>query len=187
MTSLQVRFPEQWATLPVGGPEGAIAAGELVSGMGELDRDAQVAMDAYLTAVLPTLQAWGIDGVASLVLPDEAGGLIQAFCAISLVQGETGDAAELRRVVEAGPHPGLERETTEVDLPAGTAVRSAAFRFAEELLDAEGVAPYSGEVRYAFPLPDDRIGILHFETLSLIYFRELAGLFDAIAETTRIG
>jgi hypothetical protein len=65
-------------------------------------------------------------------------------------------------------------------------VRSSAFRLAAELTDEEGLAPYAAEVRFAVPLGDDRIGILHFETLSLVYLEELEKLFDAIAGTARL-
>jgi hypothetical protein len=41
-------------------------------------------------------------------------------------------------------------------------------------------------VRFAFPLPGRRIGVLHFETLSLAGFEELESLFDVIAGTARL-
>lgn len=112
------------------------------------------------------------------------GGPVPAVCMVDVVAAE--DAGALHRAAEAGPHPGLERDTTDVVLPAGPAVRSAAFRFAEELLDDAALVPYAAEVRYAIALPASRIGILHFETTSLRHFPELVALFDTIARTARI-
>jgi hypothetical protein len=186
MSSLQVTFPDEWATLPVrdGGRE---KVHELVLSLAEAGAEAQQAAEAFFSALLPTLDRWGIAGFASLALPDEeSGGLVQAFCAIAVVAAQTGADAELRTIAEDGPHPGLERDTRIVRLPTGAAARSAAFRFAEELLDDEGLAPYAGELRYAIALPGNRVGILHFETLSLVYFAELERLFDAIAGTAQV-
>jgi hypothetical protein len=97
-----------------------------------------------------------------------------------------GDDDALRAVAEGGRHPGLERDTMAVELSMGPAVRSSAFRFTPELLDDVTIAPYTAEVRFALPLPGDRIGVLHFETLSLTCFDELEYLVDAIAGTARI-
>lgn len=185
MRTLEVNFPPAWATLPVrnGGPE---SVHELVSGLAEVGPEAQQAAEAFFTALLSTLDSWGISGFASLALPDEEiGGLVQAFCAIAVVPTMTGQP-ELRTLAEAGPHPELERETRTVTLPLGTAVRSSALRFADELRDEDGAAPYSFELRFVVPLGADRAGILHFETLSLVYLEELERMFDSIAATARV-
>jgi hypothetical protein len=179
MSSLEVTFPDEWATIPVR------------DGSRKRERDAVTAMPAagnFFDALLPSLDRWGIAGLASLALADEEiNGLVQAYCAIAVVPRGPGDvAAHVRDVAEGGPHPGLERDSTTVELPLGPAVRSSAFRFVEELLDDESVAPYTAEVRFAFPLAGDRVGVLHFETLSLACYEELAVLFDAIAQTARI-
>jgi hypothetical protein len=73
-----------------------------------------------------------------------------------------------------------------VELSPGCAVRSSAVRFAEELLGDEDVVPFTAEIRFALPLPGRRIGVLHFETLSLHGFEELESLFDTIAGTARV-
>lgn len=183
MTSLLLDFPEPWAVLPVadGGPA---AVEELVRGMGDLGPEAQDATRAYLEALLPALTELGVDGFASLAVPDGDSGLVQAFCAVGVAAGPAGED-ELRSIAEGGLHPGLDRTTTTAPLPLGTAVRSSAIRFAEELVDHDGLAPYVAEVRFAVPLPEGRIGVLHFETLSLVYLEELERLFDAIAGTAR--
>jgi hypothetical protein len=183
---LYVDFPEDWAVLPVRAG-GSDAVGELTSGLDELGEPAQRRAGELLSSLLPELSKLGVDGFASLAMSDEGGTLVEAVCAIGVVPGPINEAG-LRSIAEGGLHPGLERETTVVALPAGSAVRSSAFRFAEELADEEGLAPYAAEVRFAVPLGDgDRIGILHFETLSLVYLEELEELFDAIAETARVG
>jgi hypothetical protein len=87
---------------------------------------------------------------------------------------------------EGGRHQGLERDTGMVRLDVGPVVRSSAFRFVPELLDDETIAPYTAEVRFALPLPGGRIGVLHFETLSLACFEHLECLFDTIAGTARV-
>ena len=186
MTSLQLDFPEEWAVLPVRAG-GDLAVADVVAGLAELGPETQEATSEYLSALLPALAGLGVDGFASLVLPDtEANGLVQAFCAVGT---ETGPASEerLRSIAEGGLHPDLERDTTTVRLPLGAAVRSSAVRWADELVDADGVAPYAAEVRFTFALDGDRVGILHFETLSLVYLEELERLFDAIAGTARVG
>jgi hypothetical protein len=182
MSALRVDFPDQWAVLPTADTGGA-AIERLVDGLGELGEDAQDAMGTYFRAVLPALSAVGVDGFASLALADdESGHLVQAFCAIGVEPGPVTDE-RLRSIVEGGLHPDLERETSAVDLPVGPAIRSSAFRWADELVDSDGVAPYAAEVRFTFPLGGDRIGVLHFETVSLVYLEELTELFDAIAGT----
>jgi len=130
--------------------------------------------DEWATLPAGTSVAWG------------SGDTAPALCAVDVVAVESCGPAALRRAAEAGPHPGLERDTTDVALPAGPAVRSTAYRFAEELLTGEWRLPYAGEVRYAIALPGDRIGILHFETPSLHLFPGLAALFDTIARTARV-
>lgn len=186
MTRLQVDFPDQWAVLPTGGT-GVTALERIIDGLGELGGDAQAAMEEYLRAALPALSAIGVDGFASLALADpESGHLVQAFCAVGVEPGPVTEQ-RLRSIAEGGLHPGLERDTTVVELPVGSAVRSAAFRWADELRDSDGVAPYAAEVRFTFPLENERIGVLHFETLSLVYLEELTELFDVIAGTARIG
>jgi hypothetical protein len=94
--------------------------------------------------------------------------------------------ALLRAVAEGGPHPGLERDTVTVELSPGRAVRSAAFRFVDELLDDPDVVPFAAEIRFALPLPGRRIGVLHFETPSLRGFEQLGSAFDTIAGTARV-
>jgi hypothetical protein len=183
VTSFHLDFPEPWAILPVTDGEPA-AVVDLVRGMGDLGREAQDATRAYLDALLPALTELGVDGFASLAVPDGESGLVQAFCAVGVTAGPIGED-ELRSIAEGGLHPGLDRTTTTVPLSLGTAVRSSAVRFAEELVDHDGLAPYVAEVRFAVPLPGERIGVAHFETLSLVYLEELERLFDAIARTAR--
>lgn len=193
MTSLQVTFPEPWAVLPTGA-SGQVRAERLVAGLAELGSETQDAAREYFAALLPTLDRFGVDGLASLVVQDPAASTtVRAFCVLGVLAREvaadeaTGDeASELRAIAEAGPHPGLERETTPATLPVGAAVRSSAFRHATELVDPDGVAPYSAELRFAFPIDRERVGILHFETLSLVYLEALTEMFDAIAGTARV-
>ena len=185
MSALTVRFPDEWATLSVR-DSGQAQVRELVTGLAEVGAEAQDAADAFFRAVLPMLEGWGISAFASLALADEeSDGLVQAMCAIAVLAAST-DEPELRALAESGPHPGLEWDTTTVQLPLGVAVRSSAIRFAGELLDTDGLAPYALEVRYVLPLGSDRIGVLHFETMSLVYLAELERMFDAIAGTARI-
>jgi hypothetical protein len=188
MSTLQVTFPERWAVLRRG-PDGRVTAEELVAGMAELGEDTQDAARAYFDALIPALDQAGIEALASLVVrTPEPPTTVQAHCALAVLSRDgSGEDDLLRAVAEGGPHPGLERETWEVELPAGPAVRSFAFRHATELVDADGVAPYAAEVRFAFPVHGDRVGVLHFETLSLVYLDQLTEMFDAIAGTTRIG
>jgi hypothetical protein len=184
VTTLQLNFPEPWALLPVsdGGPA---VVEELVAGMADVGPDAQDATRQYLTSLLRALTQTGVDGFASLTVPDGDSGIVQAFCAVGVTRG-SGMHDELRTIAENGLHPGLDRTTTTVPLPLGAAVRSSAIRFADELVDDDGLAPYVAEVRFAVPLPDERIGVLHFETLSLVYLQELERLFDTIASTARV-
>lgn len=186
MTTFEVSFPDPWATLPVraGGPE---RVQELSVGLAELGSTAQESISAYLTSVLPALTDLGVSGFAALTIPDpDSGELIQAFCATTAVAAVRGGHEELRDIAEGGLHPDLERDTTDVQVETGAAVRSSAFRFAEELMDDDGVAPYAFEVRYAIPLPEHRIGVLHFETMSLVYLEQLERMFDAIAGTAAV-
>lgn len=186
MSSLQLTFPDEWATLPTGAGA-AEAVRPIVLATRELDPAAGDAAERFFTGLLEALRDRGVDGFASLALPDEqSGSLLQAFCAVGVLPAVWGGEAGLRDVAEGGPHPGLERDTTTVELPLGTAVRSSAIRFAEELLDEQGLAPYAFEVRYAFALDGGRIGVLHFETLSLVYLEQLGNLFDAIAGTAHV-
>ena len=185
MSAIQVRFPDGWAVLPVSSGSQA-TVDDLVAGLAELGPEAQGAMSEYLHAVLPALADLGVDGFASLALQDaDSGSLIEAFCAVGIAPGPVSEE-RLRSVAEGGLHPDLERDTTTFRLGLGTAVRSSAVRWAEELVDTDGVAPYAAEVRFACPLDDDRIGILHFETMALVYLEELEELFDAIAGTARV-
>lgn len=184
MTALQLTFPDPWALLPV---RDRSAMAGLMADLEELGSGSREAFDSYLAAVLPLLADVGVDAFASLALPDEeSDALIQAFCAIGVVPAVGDIDAELRVIAEGGLHPGLDRETTSIDLPVGPGVRSSAIRFAEELRDDDGFAPYAAEVRFAFRLGGGRIGVLHFETLSLVYLDELEHLFDAIAATADI-
>lgn len=160
VSTLEVTFPDEWLTLPMQAAGG-------------------------VTPLLPTLDELHFDARASLALLDECEGVpVRAFCAVGVVPGS--DEESVRVVAEGGPHPGLERDTVKVQLTAGAGVRSAAFRFVPELLDDPSIAPYAAEVRFAFPLPGRRIGVLHFETLSLGCFEQLDDLFDLIAGTARV-
>jgi hypothetical protein len=162
VSALEVTFPDEWLTMPMTAAGGGV------------------------TTLLPTLDELAFDGRASLALLGQWSGVrVQAFCAVGVVPGG-GDEARLRLVAESGRHSGLERDTVDVELSVGRGVRSSAFRFACELLDDETIAPYTAEVRFALSLPGDRIGVLHFETLSLTCFEELESLFDVIAGTARI-
>ena len=160
MSSLEVTFPDEWLTMPMRAAGG-------------------------VTTLLPTPDDLHFDGRASLALLDECGGTpVRAFCAVGVVPGSGED--QLRAVAEGGRHPGLERDTFTVHLGVGLVVRSSAFRFVPALLDDPTIAPYTAEVRFALPLPGGRIGVLHFETLSLTCFEQLEGLFDLIAGTARV-
>ena len=160
MTALEVTFSDDWRTMPIHATGG-------------------------VTTLLPTVEELRFDDRAAVALLDGyGGGRVRAFCAVGVVDGEGDD--ELRAVAEQGPHPGLERDTMPVRLAVGWAVRSVAFRFEPALLDDATVAPYTAEVRFALPLPARRIGVLHFETLSLHRFDELESLFDTIAGTAQV-
>lgn len=160
MTALEVTFSDEWLTMPMAHSRG-------------------------VTTLLPTAAQLRFDHRASLALLDEYGGSpVRAFCAVGTVPGR-GDGA-VRAAAENGPHPGLERDTATVRFDLGPALRSAAFRFDPALLDDDTVLPFTAEVRFALPLPADRIGVLHFETLSLACFERLESLFDTIAGTARI-
>jgi hypothetical protein len=188
MTALQVDFPEPWAVLP-SGARGVTAVETLAPELAELGPEAQEAVVRQLTTLARGLDDLEIDGLASLVITDEESQtLVQAVCAMAvLATDEKLTPEEVRRIAEAGPHPGGERQTTSVQLPAGPAVRSAAVRHAAELIDADGLAPFAAEVRYVVPVAEGRVGVLHFETLSLVYLEELTELFDAVAGTARLG
>jgi hypothetical protein len=71
-------------------------------------------------------------------------------------------------------------------LGVGNTVRSSAVRWAGELVDATGLAPFVAECRYVFAAGDDQVGILHFETDTIVYLDELAPMFDAIAATVQL-
>ena len=160
MSALEVTFPDEWLTMPLGAAGG-------------------------VTPLLPTADELQLDGRASLALLDECGDVpVRAFCAVGVVPGH--GEHRLRAVAEGGRHPGLERDTVTLDLAVGPAVRSSAFRFVPALLDDPTLAPYTAEVRFALPLPAGRIGVLHFETLSLTRFEQLECLFDLIAGTARV-
>jgi hypothetical protein len=185
---LEVTFPDEW--LPLATRSTPVARPVPPGGAGGHVVPSQVSgpADALVSAVAEL----GLDGVAFLVLPDPRAGKsiqafsIQAFCAIGVLPQATGDHAELRAVAESGRHPGLERDTLAVELSVGPGVRSSAFRFADELLDDWRVVPFAAEIRFTLPLPGRRIGVLHFETLSLSCFEELETLFDLIAGTARV-
>jgi hypothetical protein len=183
VNTLELDFPEPWAVLPVtdGGPE---AINRLVSGLADVGPEAQEVTRQYLTGLLSSLTRVGIDGFASLTVPNGDSGVIQAWCAVGVTTG-SGTHDELTSIAEGGLHPGLDRTTTTVPLPLGAAVRSSAVRFAEDLADDDGLAPYVAEVRFAVRLPGSTVGVLHFETLSLVYLEELERIFDAIAGTAR--
>jgi len=187
MTALQVQFPEPWAVLPAGA-RGVASAEALAPGLAELGPEAQAAVVRQLSTLARGLDDLEIDGLASLVVTDaDSQTMVQAVCAMAvLASDEELTPAEVRRIAEAGPHPGGERETTDVQLPAGPAVRSAVVRHATELVDADGVAPFAAEVRYVLPVAEGKVGVLHFETLSLVYLEELTEMFDAVAGTARL-
>ena len=160
MSALEVTFPDEWLTVPMR------AAGAV-------------------TTLLPTPDELDFDGRASLALLDEWDGVpVSVFCAVGVVPGN--GEQRLRAVAEGGRHAGLERDTMTLQLSVGPVVRSSAFRFVPELLDDPTIAPFTAEVRFALQLPAGRIGVLHFETLSLTCFDQLEGLFDMIAGTARI-
>ncbi|MGZ4531125.1 MAG: hypothetical protein ACXVXP_02105 [Mycobacteriaceae bacterium] len=98
----------------------------------------------------------------------------------------TGMDGVLIEVAEAGPHPGQERQTSEVRLAVGDTVRSSAVRWAGEFSDASGVAPFIAECRYVFAVGDEQVGILHFETDTVVYLDDLEPMFDAIAGTVQL-
>ena len=180
MSTLEVTFPDEWLSVAVhaGGPH-------LAGRRGLVGEPVRRGPAARFAGQLPSLDELGFEGRASLALLDQRRRRVVAFCAIGVVAGTDGDESALRAVVEGGRHPGLERDTLPVELELGKGLRSSAFRFTEELLAAEAV-PYTAEVRFAFPLPGRRIGVLHFETPSLASFEELETLFDVIAGTARL-
>jgi hypothetical protein len=160
VSALEVTFPDEWLTMPMRSAGG-------------------------VTTLLPTPDELHFDARASLALLDECDGVpVRAFCAVGVVSGSGKD--RLVTVAEGGRRPGLERDTMTVQLAVGPVVRSSAFRFVPELLDDLTIAPYTAEVRFALPLSHDRIGVLHFETLSLTCFEQLECLFDTIAGTARV-
>jgi hypothetical protein len=177
---LEVTFPDEWLALP-GPSHTAMPRPETPGGW--------VRSSGPATGVpLRALAEPDVDDLAVLALPeDPAGPGIQAFCAIGVVHHVAGMHTELRVVAESSPHAGLERDTLTVEFSLGRVVRSSAFRFVDELLADELVVPFAAEIRFALPLPGRRIGVLHFETLSLRRFEELECLFDTIAGTARVG
>ena len=184
MSVLEVTFPDEWLSLPRRST--AVVARPVTPG-GVCTRSAPPVTGMRSAGALRALTDPDFDGLACFALPNE-GSIegIQAFCAIGVVHDVTGTPAELRAVAESGRHPGLDRDTLTVELSVGTAVRSSAFRFADELLADEAVVPFAAEIRFALPLPGRRIGVLHFETLTLRCFEQLEYLFDTIAGTARV-
>ena len=184
MSVLEVTFPDQWLALP--GRTAAAVARPVTPGGAWAHRGGS-ATGLREGTVLRALTELDFDDLAAFALPDERTlDGVQAFCAIGVVHHFTGTHAELRTVAESSRHPGLERDTVTVELSLGRVTRSSAFRFADELLLDEDVLPFAAEVRFALPLPGRRIGVLHFETLSLHGFEELESLFDTIAGTARV-
>ena len=178
MTTLEVTFPDLWAT---------VSTTRVRHRVPELGSGAQDGSSGQVTDVLPAVAGLSVGGFASVSVPDpECGSRVAAFCLINDVPRCSSDEADLRALAEGGLHVGLERDTSTVRLPVGPAFRSSAFRFDEELLDDVGRAPYAFEVRFVFPLPGHRAGVLHFETTSLSYLDDLESLFDAIAGTATL-
>jgi hypothetical protein len=186
LSALEVTFPDEWLPLPLGSVPGE-ATSQPTLGRHPCGDAAQPPIGVRGAGLLPVVDELDFaDGASLALLGERCGFGIRAFCAVGVVPDRTGDVDALRRVAEHGRHPGLERDTVTVQLCTGRGVRSAAFRFAPELLDDEFLVPFAAEVRFALPLPAGRIGVLHFETVSLARFEELECLFDTIAGTARI-
>jgi hypothetical protein len=181
---LEVTFPDEWLILSV---RSVAAIARPVPPGGAWAHRRGPVTGRCPPELLQAVSGLDFDGIASLALPGErTGDRIQAFCAIGVVPATGRDDDELRAVAESGRHAGLERDTLSVEFPVGPAVRSSAYRFADELLDDRDVAPFAAEVRFALRLPGRRIGVLHFETFSLSGFGQLEPLFDTIAGTARV-
>jgi hypothetical protein len=186
---LNVGFPPPWATVR-GRELGRQDAGVIVGGIvADLGAEAAASASSYFETLVPALAAFGLDALAALTVVDESGvDAAQAFCAVGAVSVDPQVSLDdgLWSVAESGPHPGLDRQTTRIDLPLGTTIRSEAFRLAIEALDDDGVAPYVAEVRYAFAIDHTSIGFMHFETQTLVYYDELMTMFDAIVRQARL-
>ena len=191
MTSLDVRFPKEWAVLPCTGGSQREALEQLGVALAEFGVDAADAGNQYLRALTHGLAQVGVSGVAALMLVNEDGTeSVRAVCAVGTMSASemsaSGVGGGLAEVAEAGPHPGLDRQTSQVTLAVGDAVRSSAIRWAGELSDASGLAPFVAECRYVFAAGVEQVGILHFETDTVVYLEELAPMFDAIAATVQL-
>jgi hypothetical protein len=181
---LEVTFPDEWRSVS---RRPAAAVVRPVTPGSVRPHDDPPAASRRTAGVLRALTELDFDRLACFALPDEGSGEeIQAFCAIGVVHHFTGTQAELLAVAESGRCPGLERDTLTVEFPLGRVVRSSAFRFVDELLADVSAVPFAAEVRFALPLPGRRMGVLHFEALSLRRFEELESLFDTIAGTARV-
>lgn len=190
MTSLDVCFPKEWAVLPCTGRPQQEALDGFGAALAELGVDVADAGTQYLRALTDGLGEVGVSGVAALMLVNEDGTeSVRAVCAVGTMStaGMSTSAIDtvLTEVAEAGPHPGLERRTSEVALAVGDTVRSSAIRWAGELSDASGLAPFVAECRYVFAAGDEQVGILHFETDTVVYLDDLEPMFDAIASTVQ--
>lgn len=191
VTSLDVCFPHQWAVLPCAGGSKKEALDQLNAALAELGIDAADAGGQYLRVLTDGLAEVGVSGVAALMLVNEDGTeSVRAVCAVGTMStsemSTPGIDGVLTEVAEAGPHPGQDRHTSQVTLAVGDTVRSFAIRWAGELSDASGMAPFIAEWRYVFAAGDDQVGILHFETDTVVYLDDLEPMFDAIAATIQL-
>ena len=190
-TSLDVRFPPEWAVLACSGESQREALNWYGAALAELGVDVADAGNQYLRALTEGLAEVGVSGIAALMLVNEDGTeSVRAVCAVGTMSAAgmstSGGERMLAEVAEAGPHPGLDRQTSQVALAVGNTVRSSAIRWAGELRDASGLAPFVAECRYVFAAGVERVGILHFETDTVVYLEDLEPMFDEIAATVRL-
>jgi len=191
VTSLDVRFPTAWAVMPCTGGSQQNALEQLGAALAEFGADVEDIGNQYLRALTDGLAEVGVSGVAALMLVNEDGTeSVRAICAIGTMRAPemspSGLEGVLAEIAEAGPHPGLDRQTSRVTLAVGDTVRSSAMRRADELVDASGLAPFVAECRYVFAAGVEHVGILHFETDTVVYLDDLEPMFDAIAATVRL-
>ena len=191
VTSLDVRFPVEWAVLPCTGDSRQEILAGFHAAIGDLGNEAQAAADQYFQTLTDRLGGVGVSGIASLMIVDEEkGDSVRAVCAVGTVDvsdlDELSSGDLLVTVAESGPHPGLDRHTERTMIAGHDAVRSTATRWAGELADTAGWAPYVAEFRYVFPTGTGQLGILHFQTDTVVYLDDLASVFDAIADTVQL-
>lgn len=178
-------LPEDWAFIPADGgtPDLDALLAPLAS-----HREALEAVRRYLEAVVESLRGSGIIALASFYRVDDSPlSLVQASCAIAAHPLEPGADDPYAALASASPFDAAERELTGFEGAAGSGARSVAFRAATELIDEVGAWPYVLEVRYAVPFADGVAAVVHFESLTPVYWAELVDLFDAIARTVRAG